>query len=202
MLLPALLAAVGMWAIGRTRREAASFLLLYLALPFLGIMILTLRGQAFTERYLMAALPSYAILTATGLVRLAHTRQGRKKNTLLRGFILPGLALLIMVWLNLSTLARYHSDPDLAKSPQWRQVFEYITRVQNPATDLLIYNFPEASITYYLDTYRADKGQSLPAFLLPQESNPAAEKISRTARGPLIRLRAGLVCAGQYRRLG
>jgi hypothetical protein len=196
MFLPALLAAMGLLALWRTGREAALFLLLYLALPFVGIMILTLRGQAFTERYLMVALPPYVIFTATGLTWLVFSAKGgryevaRRGNKLLReplrlnGLILPALALVLIVWLNLSTLTQYHTDPNLAKSPQWRQLFEHIARLQDPATDILIYNFPEAAISYYVDT-RQTTGLALPAFLVPSSPNPEPAEVSRHLTGLL-----------------
>jgi len=154
----ALLAGLGLWALWRSRRAAAIFTLLYLALPFLGIMALTLRGQAFTERYLIAALPAYIILLAAGL-----GWPGLRPTGL-------GIGLIAAVGLSGYALSRYHFDPDLAKSPEWDQVFDYIAQEQNTATDVVIYNFPEAAVTYYLDTKRPEAAG--PVFLVPGGPNP------------------------------
>lgn len=170
-----LLAGVGLWAVWRARRSEAVFLCLYLSLPFVGVMALTWRGQAFTERYLMAALPAYVVLVAVGLIWL--WREGGKW-----GWLLVMLGISLAIWGNGGALARYHFDPALAKSPEWRQVFDHLMAHGNPQTDLLIYNFPEAAVTYYLDTNRPRQaeGSAMPIFLVPPSPNPPPQELNRT----------------------
>ena len=169
-----IIAGVGLWAVWRSQRAEAVFLLLYLGLPFLGVMVLTLRGQAFTERYLIAALPPYMIFLAAGLVWLwaREASWGRPA---------AGLGIGLVVLSNAYALSAYHFDPALAKSPEWRQVFAYVMAQQNSKTDLLVYNFPEAAVTYYLDTRRASQPEEgkIPVFLVPPEPNPPPSDLNR-----------------------
>ncbi len=55
-----------------------------------------------------------------------------------------------------------------------------IIDMKNEATDLLIYNFPEASVTYYLDTrwVSADTQAGIPTFLAPPGPNPAPQALA------------------------
>jgi 4-amino-4-deoxy-L-arabinose transferase-like glycosyltransferase len=162
-----ILAGLGSWWLWRQQFSAALFLSLYWLLPFLGIMILTLRGQAFTERYLIAALPPYLIFVATGLGWLLAQRNRW-------GHLIALVGGLLMLGMNGQALYRYQFDPALAKSPEWQQVFDYIDHAQQPAADVLLYNYPEAAVTYYLDTNRTDVSDTtaLPIFLMPPERNP------------------------------
>ena len=172
-----MLVIAGLWRGWRSRQPAATnFLLGYLVFPFIGVMALTLRGQAFTERYLIAALPAYLILMAAGTMWLL-----RNSHLLIRW--VASLSLILGLWFNLQTLREYHIDPELAKSPEWRPLFDYIATAQNPVSDILIYNFPEASVTYYTDTNREsapDGPPKLPAFLVPFNPNQPRPIIDQT----------------------
>lgn len=165
MLLAAGLAALGLFVAGRRQPQAALFLSLYLALTFLGVIGLTLRGQAFTERYLIGALPAYAALVGLGWAWL--WRQQRW------GAALGGpLALALLAWNGL-VWHSYLYDEQLAKSPEWREAFDLVFTEQDAATDALIYNLPEASITYYLDTYRPpDQTGWIPSYFVPRQPQP------------------------------
>jgi len=60
---PAVLVAIwGIWFIWRARRDVAVFILLFLGTTLAGVMILSLRGQAFTERYTIGAQPAFPVL--------------------------------------------------------------------------------------------------------------------------------------------
>ena len=155
-----LLAGVGSWVMWRQRRDAAVFLLLYLALPFIGVMLLTLRGQAFTERYLIAALPAYLSLTAFGWQWLI--RRDSPFN-----WVLGAAAFLLILGLNANAWFHYQFDESLAKSPPWREVLNYIAKKSTPG-DALIFTAPLPTITYY-------NANRLPTHLVPYsvETTPA-----------------------------
>ncbi len=161
----ALLGAIGNW---QRQRNAVVFFGLYVALTFTGIALLSLRGLAFTERYLLGALPGYLALAAMGGMWLwRRPRWGKRVFILLLG---------IFLWQNGTALNRYWFDPALAKAPQWRQAFAYVARHQHPG-DILLYDFPEASITYYLDTNAA--ADFPPYFLMPAQPNPSPAEVDR-----------------------
>lgn len=167
VLLYILFAGVGVVGLRFRQKMALILLLLYFWLPYVGIMLLTLRGQAFTERYLLAALPPFLLLVAAGLKLLGQTFQAGQ------GWILA-IVIGLTLWWNGQALADYHFQAELAKSPQWQAVFDYIAQHRQPETDMLIYDFPEAAVTYYLDTYLspARRDHQLPVFLVPPEANP------------------------------
>lgn len=148
----------------------ALFLSLYLAMPLLGIMILSLRGQAFTERYSILAQPAYLAFLAVGIVWLWQ-RRGWALRWL--GWAVLGMFIL----LNLHAQFRYQFDPDLAKSPQWRQTAEFIIRNWNPATDVIVYNAPDTSVTYYLDARVS--GEKPPNVLMPHSADVSPQEVAR-----------------------
>ncbi len=162
------LAAAGMAGFWRTRRDAVLFFALYWLTTVAGIGVLSVRGQAFTERYLFAALPGFIALTAMGTVWLWRRRFRWERG-------LAVLAMVIVLGQNGTALWRYWFDPALAKAPQWRQVFDFVAARQKPGTDVLLYNFPDAAITYYADTRRlTDK---IPAVLVPFAANEPPEAV-------------------------
>lgn len=177
------LALVGLGFAWRCNRDSAVFWGLYLGVTFAGVMILTLRGQAFTERYLLGALPAFTALSALGLAAMASRRGW--------GGLLAALALAALIGLNANTIRRYQTDPALAKSPEWRQAFTYLAGEINPATDALIYNLPDTSITYYLETRLPPEKLNVPVYLTPLEANSGPEVIARELAG----------ITGQYRRV-
>ncbi|MEM7033530.1 MAG: glycosyltransferase family 39 protein [Chloroflexota bacterium] len=162
------LASFGVWTAWRTKVRLALLLSLYFTLPFVGIMILTLRGQAFTERYLLSAIPAFMMLVALGIDGVS-----KMLNVSEKWLIAP--VLLATVWFNGQALQHYHFTPEFAKSPEWKEAFDYVAQHRQPDNDALLYNFPEASVTYYLDTYLSPQreGHNLPVILAPPTANPA-----------------------------
>lgn len=65
---------------------------------------------------------------------------------------------------------RYFSDPSYAKSPAWREMIAYVHQKAQPG-DLLVYNFPESSVLYYLNG-------RLPGQLIPDSAGLSADEIN------------------------
>ncbi len=151
-LLPTLLVFTGIGSLRRSKTDATLFYLLYLTTTFAGIALLSLRGQAFTERYLVAALPVWLIFTAFGWQQLAHLK--------IPFNLLSGIAAtLFILILNANAWFHYQFDDSLAKSPPWREVLNYIAKKSKPG-DALIFTAPLPTITYY-------NANRLPAHLVP-----------------------------------
>jgi hypothetical protein len=167
-------AVIGCWQLWRSDRSAALLLLLYVVIPFAGIMALTLRGQAFTERYLIAALPPYLIWLAVGIIWLWQWQRWA-----------AGLLLAVLIGVNAQAAIRYQTDQALAKSPEWRQAFDYIAAHQQPQAEALLYDFPEAAVTYYLDTRLGGSGPELPVFLVPPAPHSTPDQVA-TYLAPLL----------------
>ena len=157
--------AVGFW---RAHRKAVVFFALYWLTTVAGIGALSVRGQAFTERYLFTALPGFIALAAMGAVWLWQRQSWGK-------WLAAG-ALAIVLGQNGAALNRYWFDPALAKAPQWREIFDFVAARQNPATDVLLYNYPEAAVTYYADTVR--RGEKIPAVLVPFSANEPPDAVA------------------------
>lgn len=169
-------AILGGWILWRKNRQAAVFFLLYFGITFLGIMTLSLRGNAFTERYLLGGLPGYLVLMAVGAAWL-----WRQKSLWMRSIfmVLGG----ILLWQNVSAVRAYAFDPALAKAPQWRETFNFIAETYNPETDALLFNFPETAVSYYLDLQHPNSHP--PAFLVPSTANPSPAELDAMMRETL-----------------
>ena len=161
----ALAGVIGYW---RTNQSAVVFFIFYWLTTIIGIGALSVRGQAFTERYLFAALPGFIALAAMGVVWLWRLQSWGK-------WLAVG-AVAIVLGQNGAALNRYWFDPALAKAPQWRQIFDFVEERQNPATDVLLYNFPEAAVTYYADTVRQD--EKIPAVRVPFSANEPPDAVA------------------------
>ncbi len=172
----ALFAALGGWILWRKNRPAAIFFLLYFGITFLGIMGLSLRGNAFTERYLLGGLPGYTALMAAGAAWL-----WRQKQLWARGVFIGLMG--ILLWQNSFALREYWFDPALAKAPQWRETFDFIAETYNPKTDALVFNFPETAVSYYLDLQHPKSHP--PAFLVPNVANPSPTELDAILRKTL-----------------
>jgi len=133
------------------------------------------RGLQTFSGGLMVPTPRLAAWAGLGYFAVSGRRSAVRRRSVAHWLAMGALVLIVAG--NLNAIYRYHSDPALAKSPQWRQLFEHIFAAQDPAADALIYNFPEASITYYLDTRRGEDQADLPAFLVPGQPNPPAAEI-------------------------
>ncbi len=162
----ALAGAIGFW---RAHRNTVVFFALYWLTTVAGIGVLSVRGQAFTERYLFAALPGFIALAAMGVMWLWRSR-------LWWGKWAVAAALVMVLGQNSVALNRYWFDPTLAKAPQWQQIFDFLAAQQNPATDILLYNFPDAAVTYYADTRQ--HGEKISAVLVPFAANEPPDAVA------------------------
>ena len=176
MWLGLVLVFLGLMNLWRWRRDALVFWLAYIALTFIGIAILSLRGLAFTERYLLAALPGYVGLMAAGAAWL-----WQQKRLWSRGVFIGLMGFLL--WQNAVALRQYWFNPALAKAPQWRETFDFIAETYNPKTDALVFNFPETAVSYYLDLQHPDSHP--PAFLVPTAANPSPTELDTMLRETL-----------------
>jgi mannosyltransferase len=144
------LGLIGLW---RKRPVATLLALLYLAVPLLGVYIVSRARPIFNERYLILASPGFFLLVGGGWAWLLN--RGR------RAWLAAAASVVAAVLLATSGLAlsNYYFDSHFAKSPPWRDVLNYITRKSRPG-DALIYTAPLPPILYY-------NAGRLPAYLIP-----------------------------------
>jgi hypothetical protein len=143
------LGLVGLW---RKRPAATLLALLYLAVPLLGVYIVSRARPIFNERYLILASPGFFLLAGAGWVWLFDRN---------RAWFMAASSVVTAVLLATGGLAlsNYYFDSHFAKSPPWRDVLDYITRKSRPG-DALIYTAPLPPILYY-------NAGHLPAYLIP-----------------------------------
>jgi 4-amino-4-deoxy-L-arabinose transferase-like glycosyltransferase len=136
-------------------------LLLFVSIPLLATMLLSIQRPAFDEKYLIAIVTCYLILVAHGLHFLGT--KGRPIGIAAGMFIL-----LATGW----SLGNYYFNPEYAKSPSWRSLVENI-EVRAAERDLIIQNYPDPSLGYYYEG-------GLPIQLLPAAVPSPREKTERT----------------------
>jgi mannosyltransferase len=143
------LGLIGLW---RKRPAATLLALLYLAVPLLGVYIVSRARPIFNERYLILASPGFFLLAGAGWVWLLNRG---------RAWFAAAASVVAVVLLATSGLAlsNYYFNSHFAKSPPWRDVLNYITRKSRPG-DALIYTAPLPPILYY-------NAGHLPAYLIP-----------------------------------
>lgn len=146
-----ILGTIGLW---RERRLAALLVILYLAVPLVGVYVASQFRPIFNERYLMIASPAFYLLIGAALVWLSEFRQ-----------VWPTAISLLLAAALLTTgslaLSNHYFNPQFAKSPPWRDVLDYIAHKARPG-DALIYTSPLPTIPYY-------NHDRLPAYLIPYE---------------------------------
>ena len=122
----------------REQNSLASSMMLWagLAMPIAITFVISLRRPVFDERYLIGCVPLFLLLVARGLT---HLRRWQPVAIALLGFLAVGA---------LYSTYQYHHDPQYAKSPDWRDLLEHVTALQEPG-DLLILNYPDPSQEYY-----------------------------------------------------
>ena len=131
-----LLALAGAWVLARRGREGMA-LLAYIFVPLLAVFVLSLLRPAFTERYLIAVVPAYALLLAGGL---AWTRWGKAGRA---------LGLLLVIGVSGYSLYGYYFLPRYARAPDWKEAVGYLVAHAEEG-DVLVQNYPDPALVYYL----------------------------------------------------
>lgn len=158
-----LIGLVNLW---QRHRTAASFWLLYFAVPVAGVIALAIDRPFFKERYLIQAQPALMLLLAAGFLTLATVRLPRARWLPVAGS--AGLAL-VLLGANLAALTNYFTDPAYAKAKPWHLYHDYVDDKARPG-DVMLTNFPEAAVSYY-------SPNQLPFYVVPD-----ARDLPRSAR--------------------
>ncbi|NIO67839.1 MAG: hypothetical protein GTN71_01945 [Anaerolineae bacterium] len=161
---------LGCYGLVRLPRERAVTLGTYLFLPTAGIWLISLFRPIFDERYLIIVAPAYCIFLALGL-GILFQRMGKLSGRMIRNSAsgaAGGLLLALMLASSGYSLSNYFYVPAYAKSPNWRALAVTL-RQQSAPGDLVIHNYPDPALQYYLQG-------DLPLVVLPASSpvDPAA----------------------------
>jgi hypothetical protein len=155
---------LGCYGLLRLPRRRAITLGIYLFLPTVGIWLISLFRPIFDERYLIIVAPAYCIFLALGLGTLFQ-RTDKLPGRMAQGFVpvvAGGLLLAFMLASSGYSLSNYFYVPAYAKSPDWRALVATL-RQQSASGDLVIHNYPDPALQYYLQ-------DDLPLVVLPADS--------------------------------
>jgi hypothetical protein len=155
-LLAALLALLGAYRLFRSGlhgRRALWLIALYLVVPLMITWIGALNRPIFNERYIIAALPGFALLAAAAVSSPRRTVQvtsalGSRRSLAWLGAALGALLLAAML-LSLRNMA---FEPSFSKSSGWRQlaaVMDRFTKGSEPGAIRAAQNFPDPTLWYY-----------------------------------------------------
>ncbi|MCW5853846.1 MAG: glycosyltransferase family 39 protein, partial [Anaerolineae bacterium] len=145
------------WPSGKTlTRTLAS--ILYLAIPLLVMAVLSLRRPMYNPKFLLVALPPFALLVARGA--LIPLRWNRRLGPFVSLVLLAAL-----ITVAASGLAGYYFDPRQARD-DYRGIARYITAAGRPGDGVLV-NAPSQVEVFGL-YYHAD----LPVYPLPRQRPP------------------------------
>jgi 4-amino-4-deoxy-L-arabinose transferase-like glycosyltransferase len=182
LLVAALVAAVGLWALGKRDRWSAGLLALWLGLPVFLIFALGLYREAYLK-FLLVATPAVALLLACGLLaplpHLSRLAQRGTRRTEYATRILRLLVALVILVPTLFALRNYYTDPAYARD-DYRSIAVYIEAAGHPG-DAVLLNAPgqQEVFGYY---YRGD----LPVYPVP-ESRPLDPAVTESALLELAR---------------
>lgn len=124
------------------------FFLLYAGMPTLAVFGLNLFRPLYLERYLNVVAPAYYVLLAYGIVVGARALAARLAVPPLRRIAIS-VALILCAFAAAAALANYWTNPAYAKAPDWRSLARII-RANAANGDVIVQNFPETSLVYYL----------------------------------------------------
>jgi hypothetical protein len=163
---------LGCYGLVRLPRERAITLGTYLFLPIAGIWLISLFRPIFDERYLIIVAPAYCVFLALGLGILFQRRYPKPVERMLKlpgrmtqsfvSVVAGGLLLVLMLASSGYSLFNYFYVPAYAKSPDWRALATTL-RQQSAPGDLVIPNYPDPALQYYLQG-------DLPMIVLPASS--------------------------------
>jgi uncharacterized membrane protein len=144
-----LIAAVVIFIVGMAHvlrvRFARGLLLLAFAVPIAAGYLLACKTYYHQTRYFMMAYPAFAVLFATGLVRLYEQR---------RWFCVPAATLLVII--NLVSLGNYYYAYPYQRD-DWHGVTQYLKRHAR-TDDVLVFNAPYEDVPfrlYYRQPFRS-----------------------------------------------
>jgi uncharacterized membrane protein len=155
---------LGCYGLLRLPRKRALTLGTYLFLPTAGIWLISLFRPIFDERYLILVAPAYCIFLALGL-GILFQRTGKLPGSTTQSLasgIAGGLLLALLLASSGYSLLNYFYVSTYAKSPDWR-AFVATLRQQSASGDLVIHNYPDPALQYYLQ-------DDLPLVVLPASS--------------------------------
>jgi 4-amino-4-deoxy-L-arabinose transferase-like glycosyltransferase len=142
---------IGLAAAWREKREGAVYLGVYLFIPLLtAFLISVLRSPFFTEHYFIFVSPAYILFLAWGVLAIRRLPWGRWAGPLVLFFMLTASA---------GSLYNYYYVPPYSRGTGWRDLMNYLL-TQAQAGDVIIQNFPDPALPYYLK-------ERLPRVLLP-----------------------------------
>jgi uncharacterized membrane protein len=147
---------VGLVALLRRNLTAGMFWALFFIVPVGGVIALSIDRPFFKERFLVQAHPAFELLLAVGLWQIANYKsqitnyntQYALRFTFYALRFTAFLLLTALLYFNFVALSNYFTDPVYAKAPPWRLYHDYVKKNARPG-DLMLTNFPEASISYY-----------------------------------------------------
>jgi len=176
-----LIAALGLVVSLWRKRHSGIATGLILFIPLLIVYLISLRRPVFHERYLIVIVPAYLVLLGQGIAALLWRLPGSGRTGSQIHFPAwsPALGIFALAFLSFGSaqgIYHYHYDPAFAKSSNWRGLARAL-RDQAGPSDLIIENFPDPTLPYYL-------GESDRFIVLPEHTpvDPLAESAAlRTA---------------------
>ena len=160
------LAAVGAGRLFRQRPGWAALLTGWLGAATLMIYLLRFSRATFNAFYVLVAAPAWWLLVAAGLEALWQWRPrwGRWLGT-------GALAALVVA--NGASLERYHTLPRYSRTTGYRELCAHLAAQAAPG-DLLVANFPDPSLDYYLWDLPLPRTIAPPHFAATQEETERA----------------------------
>jgi mannosyltransferase len=166
----ALLAAIGLWSLGKRSRWSAGLLALWLGLPVLLMFALGLYREAYLK-FLLVATPATSLLLAGSTTLASRLATHRTQPTVrIAVYVLTSAVYaLILLLPSARALHHYYDDPSYARD-DYRSIAAYVDAVGQPG-DAVLLNAPgqQEVFGYYYDG-------DLPVYPLPASRplDPAA----------------------------
>lgn len=137
-------------------------LICYLWVPLFAFFVFTaVRFPVFDERYVLFLVPPFIVLVGRGIV-VIQERFRRPQ--------VAGIALVLAAIVSGLSLFNYWYLPAYAKSPDWPEFVRQLTTEYRPG-DLLIQNYPDSALPYYLNS-------RVPSVLVPGRATADAASVS------------------------
>jgi len=150
-------------------RRAALAMILYVALPVVGVFLVSLRVPLFTDRYLIWTAPAFYGLLAAGLVAVGQRSKG-----------VAAISLAIL----LTTHAQsWWTQSHTAIKADFRAAAAFVLAAEQP-NDLILFNMPyiQYNFDYYHPRAYSGAGSPCPAHSTPQEAVSALLQLTASRR--------------------